>query len=44
MSLDSLSVLLISIGALLLGSFIKQHISFFQTFCIPSPVIGGGYG
>ena len=42
MSLDSLSVLLISIGALLLGSFIKQHISFFQTFCIPSPVIGGG--
>ena len=42
MSLDSLSVLLISIGALLLGSFIKQHISFLQTFCIPSPVIGGG--
>lgn len=34
--------LAIAVGALYLGGAIKQKVPFFERFCIPAPVIGGG--
>lgn len=41
MNFDALSVLTISIAALLFAMKIKKRISFLEKFCIPAPVVGG---
>lgn len=38
---DSLTTLMLAVLCLLLGTFLKSHIKWLQTFCIPSPVVGG---
>lgn len=38
---DSLTTLMLAVLCLLLGTFLKNHVKWLQTFCIPSPVIGG---
>lgn len=41
MRLESIECLLLSIGLLLLGGFLKRNSVYLQRFCIPNPVIGG---
>lgn len=41
LSLDMYQTLALSVAVLFLGSFLKKHIKFLETFCIPSPVVGG---
>ncbi len=38
---DLFQTLALSVAALTLGSFIRKKVSFFERYCIPSPVIGG---
>ncbi len=38
---DSLTTLMLAVLCLLLGTVLKKHVKWLQTFCIPSPVIGG---
>ena len=33
--------LAVAVGVLYLGGFLKKKVRFLETFCIPSPVIGG---
>ncbi len=39
---DMYQTLAIGVGALFLGRHIKKKVYFFERFCIPAPVIGGG--
>ena len=41
-TIDMYQTLAIGVGALFLGKIIKKRIRFFERFCIPDPVIGGG--
>ncbi len=38
---DMYQTMALAVVALMLGGFIKKRVSFFERFCIPSPVIGG---
>ena len=40
-SLDMYQTLGMSVAVLFLGAFLKKRIKFLETFCIPSPVVGG---
>lgn len=40
-SLDMYQTVAVAVIVLYLGSFLKKRIRFLETFCIPSPVIGG---
>ena len=41
LSLDMYLTLGVAVGVLFLGVFLKKKIRFLETFCIPSPVVGG---
>lgn len=41
LSLDMYQTLAIAVGVLFLGAFLRKHIKFLETFCIPAPVVGG---
>ena len=41
-SLDLYQTLAVAVGALFLGRLLRKKIRFFERFCIPAPVIGGG--
>ena len=40
-SLDMYQTLGMAVAVLFLGAFLKKRIKFLETFCIPSPVVGG---
>lgn len=40
-SLDMYQTLGMAVAVLFLGAFLKKRINFLETFCIPSPVVGG---
>ena len=40
-SLDMYQTLGMAVAGLFLGAFLKKRIKFLETFCIPSPVVGG---
>lgn len=40
-SLDMYQTLAMAVAVLFLGVFLKKRIKFLETFCIPSPVVGG---
>ena len=40
-SLDMYQTLGMAVAVLFLGAFLKKRIKLFETFCIPSPVVGG---
>lgn len=40
-SLDMFQTLAMAVAVLYLGSFLKKKIRFLETFCVPSPVVGG---
>ena len=40
-SLDMYQTLGMAVAVLFLGGFLKKRIKFLETFCIPSPVVGG---
>lgn len=42
LSLDMFQTLAIAVGAVYLGHFIRKKVYFFERFCFPAPVIGGG--
>ena len=41
-SLDMFQTLAVAVGALFLGRLLRRKVRFFERFCIPAPVIGGG--
>jgi ESS family glutamate:Na+ symporter len=41
-SVDMFQTLAIAVGAVYLGYFIRKKVYFFERFCFPAPVIGGG--
>lgn len=41
LSLDMYQTLALAVLVLFLGAFLKKRIKFLETFCIPSPVVGG---
>ena len=40
-NVDMYQTLAVAVGVLYLGGFLKKKVRFLETFCIPSPVIGG---
>lgn len=40
-NVDMYQTLAVAVGVLYLGGFLKKKVKFLETFCIPSPVIGG---
>lgn len=40
-SLDMYQTMALAVAVLFLGGFLKKKIKFLETFCIPSPVVGG---
>lgn len=41
LNIDMYQTLAMAVGVLFLGGFLKKRIRFLETFCIPSPVVGG---
>lgn len=39
--LDAIGTLALALVLLLLGNYLRNHVSFLERFCIPAPVAGG---